>query len=501
MLHWPPSPSRRPPADERYELHGHGPPVRSHEVEHAGRLAIEVLILWGGDVLCASHVAAPAAVFVGDASDCDIALPAELLGAERRCVAVGSRGDVCAVLPAGAEAWLMLPDGTMRPCVDPGAPLERERSEPIERLLPLPLGYRAQLCFAQLEIQVATVRLGRACRRRPRVDTSLSASLGLSALGVASVLAALSRLAPAPGLNHDERAETARLHVLRTYLAAATERAEPPRGDAHAEAARAAAATAKAPALAAAAPEPAPSDAAIDADPIASVEPALELGAAPATERDPIERRAQLQEAREFGIVGMLDWPELNDPKYKFERHLDSEEVALMQRLFNPDQKPLDDGPGGLSLSTTGIGGGGKANVVALGAVRTTGEGEGRGLERHPEGRLDAQLHTARAPSSHQPESISSDPLAAASIRRAVHAERAALRGCYSDARGTALMAMGALVRFVVRGDGQLEQVRATEPALPESVSRCIEHVFLGLSVPNPVARPVHVSYRVALDS
>jgi hypothetical protein len=89
--------------------------VRSDEVEHAARLAIEVVVRWGGDVLCVSHFAAPAAVFVGSASGCDVALPSELLGAERRCLAVSSGGDVCAVLPGGVRGWLTLPWGSTSP--------------------------------------------------------------------------------------------------------------------------------------------------------------------------------------------------------------------------------------------------------------------------------------------------------------------------------------------------------------------------------------------------
>jgi len=501
VLHWPPS-SNRPgsPPTERHVSSGEVPPSRSDELEYEGRLAIEVLVVWRGDVLSATHVAAPAAVFVGDAGACDIALPAELVGAGRRCVAVSTSGDVCAVLPAGTHAWLTLPDGSTRSYGEPRAPLALDGSaEPAERLLPLPLGYRAHLCFADLEIQVATVRLGRPCRRVPRIDASLLAALGLSTLTVASAMAVLSRFAPAPGLNRDERAEIARLRVLRTYLTAASERTVEPRPDRRSDSARAAAAR---PRPRSPAPtESAPGDAELDTEPVAPVEATLALGTVATPAPDPVERRARVREAQRFGIIGLLDWPELNDPKYKYERHLGGEELALMQRLFNPDQKPLDDGPGGLNLSSTGIGGGGKANAIALGALRTADEGRGGGLDRSPGAALEPGAHTARGPSLQRPESVVSDPLAAASIRRAVHAERAALLACYSNAPGIPANAMGAMVRFVVRGDGQLEQVRATDPSLSEDVSRCIERVFLGLTVPNPVARPVHVAYRVALDS
>jgi hypothetical protein len=83
-----------------------------------------------------------------------------------------------------------------------------------------------------------------------------------------------------------------------------------------------------------------------------------------------------------------------------------------------------------------------------------------------------------------------------------VDAERPALLGCHADAqRSGAAVAAGAMVRFIVSGDGRVEQVSATNPALSADVRGCIERVFLGLSVPNPVSRPVHVAYRVAFDT
>lgn len=470
-------------------MRGEGPPVRSEEVEYTTRLAIEVVVLWGADALCASHFAVPSAVFVGGASDCDVALPAELLGTERRCVAVSSHGDVCAVLPGGVRGWLTLPDGSTRP-FDEGTPVPF--GEHSERLLPLALGYRAHLCFSSVEIQVATVRLGRPCRRALGLDASLLASLGMSALMVAGLMAVLSRLTPVLGLNHDEQAERARLLLVRTYLAAAAERAEESQSEGGREPSRAAAT--KRPPQSAVPREATSNEADIDAQP---VESALGLQGTATPARDPIERRQQVEGARKFGIIGMLDWPELSDPRLRFERNLDGEELALMQQLFNPDGASVPEGPGGLSLSGVGIGGGGKADVIGLAAVRTAAEGQGRELDRFPGATSETGAHTPRAVALRQRESIVSDPLAAASIRRAVLAERTTLRKCHEGSGE----AVGVMVRFVVLGNGQIDHVNATDPALPANVSRCIERVFLGLSVPNPVSRPVHVAYRVALDS
>ncbi len=502
MLLRPARSSSLDPSPERYVLRGNGPPVAAVEVEHAERLAIEVVVVWGADVLCVSHFAVPSAVFVGGAGSA-VALPAELLGAERRCVAVSSRSDVCAVLPAGVRGRLTLPDGSARP-FEALSELHGEPPELMERLLPLALGHRAHLCFESLEVQVATVRLGRRCPRALDVDVSVLSSLGLTALTAASLMAVLSRLTPALGLNHDEQAETARVRLLHTYLDAATAREAQPRTDNRHGPSRAAGLK-KPPARRSTPGEAAANDADIEPPPVTVAESLLGLEGNAMRTRDPIERRGQIEAARKFGVVGMLAWPELSDPKFRFERTMSGEELAMMQRLFNPDAPPVYQGPGGLALSSTGIGGGGKADVIELGAVRTAAEGQGEALARLPgltRAAIEPEAHTARSLPARERESITSDPLAAASIRRAVHAERAALRDCYRNALpGDSAVATSATVRFLVLGNGRIDRVSASHPTLPGNVSTCIERVFLGLSVPNPVSRPVHVAYRVALDS
>lgn len=469
--------------------------MRAKDVEQASRPAIELVVLWRGDVLSVSHFSAPGSVVVGAGGDCDIALPAELLGAERRCVAVSSSGNVCAVLPRGVRGWLTLPGGSTRSIDERTSALG-----PSERLLPLPVDYRAHLCFAHLELQVATVCPGHPCPRTLGVDASVLVSFGLCTLTMASIMAVFSCLAPARGLNQDEREANAQLGLLRTYLTAAAERAPEPRTEGDRESLRAA--TAKSLAWRSASREATSEATDIETERVAVVGSTLGPDGDALLAPDPVGRRSQIRRARKYGMIGLLDWPELNDPKLKFGRHMSGEELALMDMLFKPEFTPLSEAAGGLTLSGIGIGGGGEANVIALNAVRTIDKGQGDGLDRLPGGRSLRNTHTSQAPSFEPRESIISDPLTAASIRSAVHAERAALRACYANGLGSgSRTATSTLVRFVVLGNGRIEQVRTLDAALPENVSRCIERVFLGLSVPNPVFRPVHVAYRVALDS
>src|SRR6185295_16623344 len=90
-------------------------------------------------------------------SSAEVSLPTEWLGSERLCVAVGSRSEISAVLPAHARCWCRLPDGTTLP-LQAGSDPAHTTDHPLsttERLLPLGLGYRAHLCLGEIEIQVA----------------------------------------------------------------------------------------------------------------------------------------------------------------------------------------------------------------------------------------------------------------------------------------------------------------------------------------------------------
>ncbi|HKO91420.1 MAG TPA: hypothetical protein VJU61_09730, partial [Polyangiaceae bacterium] len=374
MVRWPPTSNVCP---ERYVLRGGGPPAACDEVEHRARLTIEVVLLWQGDVLGVSHLSPPGSFFVGG-SPADVALPPEWLGSERLCVAVGSRSEISAVVPAHARCWRTLPDGSTR-LFQPGSDAAHTtaRSPSTERLLPLGLGHRAHLCLGELEIQVAAVPAGRAPARRGSIgfDTTTLAYFGLSSLSVAGAMAVLSLLAPPTGLTPDEQTVSERLYLLRSYLQASAER-EQDNGVARAETARA---------FAAARPfSPPPQPEAPLSDAQAGEAPLPPSDDSPSVPADARERRAQIEEARSFGIIGLLSahLAALADPQLRFRREPSSEDLATMHQLFNPEPDPLSggDGPGGLALLGTGLGGGGRADIVPLNAVRTIGGGEGQGL-------------------------------------------------------------------------------------------------------------------------
>jgi hypothetical protein len=492
---WPPrSDAFAPRASERYVLRGGGPPAASDELEQRALQEVEVIVLWQGDVLAVSHLRPPGSFFIGGpGSACDVALPADILGAERLCVAVGSRSEISALLPAQARVWLTLPDGSSRRVEQAAQPAAPGRA-PLESVLPLGLGQRAHLRLGPIEVQVAAVAAGRppARRRSLGLDATTLGYFGLSALSVAGLLALLSLTAPPLGLTQGERATLDQIYLLQSYLTASAERLERQRSETSERPRQSPASPPPLrrapPASALAEPEPEP---ALPALPEAALADAGEP-----TPRTPLARARELEAARSFGMISLLGshLAELDDPRLHFRRELSSAEVAQMDRMFNPEPQ-WDEGPGGLSLSGTGLHAGGKADVIARGVVGTVSEGEGT-LPPH-------FAHAARSMGSHRPAAPApvrgvDEPLSPALVRRAVNARSSELRECDETGRlSNPALAGSATLSFVVEPDGHVERVDLLDSDLPPSVGACLQNVFRRLRFTPSGSGPLSVKYRV----
>jgi hypothetical protein len=62
-------------------------------------LAIEVVILWGTNVLHVSHLTPPRGFYVGEGLACDFWLPADQLGTSRLPIVIADGGVLALVVP------------------------------------------------------------------------------------------------------------------------------------------------------------------------------------------------------------------------------------------------------------------------------------------------------------------------------------------------------------------------------------------------------------------
>ena len=474
----------------RYVLTGGGPPAPPDELELPAVLALEVVVLWHADVLAVRHLKLPGTCIVGGPrSSCDVSLPVELFGTDGQRVAVGSHTESFAVLPAHVRSWVTQLDGSTRVFEAAAGAAENER------LLPLARGQRAHLCFGELEVQVAAVAAGRA-PARPRsfgFDADTLLYFGLSSLSIGGLVAALALLTPPLDLDARERAAE-RVAVMQRYLSASVER-DAKRTQERPEAAARAARPAKPPPPASDLLEPPPRAAAPEAAAEVTPEDAV-LDAAP---ESALDRQAQIKAARHFGMIGLLESvKELYDPKLDVHRRqLSSSDILAMQQMFEGGSLGSGEGPSGLALSSRGLGGGGQAKVVELGAVRTAGEGRGGDL---------AALALAGHPTGvHRPDALrprseqETAQVVTSEIRRTVNRSSTQLRACYDAGdRDSALRVGTALVRVVVKPGGLVGDVGVSGSAAP-AVRDCIQRVFYGLSFPDPGASAVTITYPLEL--
>ena len=73
-----------------YGIAASGPPVDADEVE-APEHAVEVILMWGGNVLHVEHVAEDGSFVVGEGEDVDYLMGSDLLGSSRVSIVEGGR--------------------------------------------------------------------------------------------------------------------------------------------------------------------------------------------------------------------------------------------------------------------------------------------------------------------------------------------------------------------------------------------------------------------------
>src|SRR5579872_2675640 len=96
-----------------YAMVQSGPAVDPDEVEVAHASAVEVMILWGSNVLHVSHLAPPRSFHVGEESGpearCDYFIPGETLGARRAPIVLSRDGRAVLVMLPRAHGVVDVP--------------------------------------------------------------------------------------------------------------------------------------------------------------------------------------------------------------------------------------------------------------------------------------------------------------------------------------------------------------------------------------------------------
>lgn len=494
--------------DERgYALVKSAPEVNPDEVEARHVTAVEVMILWGTNVLHVQHLTPPRAFYVGEVDrpnhPCDYLIPVEKLGATRAPLVLADETSVrCVILP-GATGYVETPG---QAAMDLRDAIASGRATPCEELaggyeLALPPGAKACIRRNGIVFRVGTVAAGKSiptgifATRDPGkllfTGFSLTAHLGL--------MGAMAFFVPPLGLTDDEGLQRDRQYLIRQYLQAAAERdAERKTTDAPAE------------------------SAVDDSEGGSGQRSAGEEGSmgnptatrtgmkygikGPRDNPEPrVAREAALQEAAEIGMIGLLRSGVGGDPNaptapWGALDSLGTDPLSARGALWG-DEIGEAFGAGGLGLSGLGDGGGGPGAGIGLDSVGTIGHGKGTGL-----GDGIGRGHGHPRP-GHQATGISFRPgnttitghLPAEIIQRIVRQNYGRFRVCYENGLRTNPNLQGRVaVRFVIGRDGSVSNVANGGSDLPDvSVVECVIRSYYGLSFPQPESGIVTVVYPI----
>jgi Ca-activated chloride channel family protein len=237
-------------------------------------------------------------------------------------------------------------------------------------------------------------------------------------------------------------------------------------------------------------------------------EQGLAKGPAPAASAAPagnLERQADLRDAAEFGMIGLLNAGAGGDPNaptapWGRDDSLAADPVSARGNQWG-DQIGEAAGAGGLGLSGIGAGGGGKSDAGGLGTIGTLGHGAGTGTGQgfgSGSGRLGG-AHIIKPPQVRMGATQVNGRLPPEVIQRIVRQNFGRFRLCYENGlRNNPNLQGRVSVRFEIDANGAVGQVGNAGSDLPDAgVVGCVSRAFHGLSFPPPEGGKVSVVYPV----
>jgi hypothetical protein len=500
-------PDDAPPGTYTYTMIKSGPDVSPDEVELPHVQSVEVMVLWGANVLHVSHLTPPRNFYVGEELGknfaCDFFIPSEKLGTTRMPVVVGDRASVSLVIPPGATGFVEIP-GQARMSLDEVRPRAHPSAEVSGgHQISLPGNAKARVEIGDFAFQVAAVNAGRPLKHGigAGFDWTVAMYFGLSFLAHAGLVGAMAFFVPPLGLTDDEDLDKDALFLMQQYLKAAAEREneekDPEVVQENSDNKEGGTGTR------------AKGEEGSMGNPTTKATNKRYAVQGPKDNPDPhIARQAALREAMEFGMIGLLNTGAAGDPNaptapWGRDTSLGTDDISARGNMWG-DEIGDAFGAGGLGLSGIGEGGGGRGEGIGLGNIGTLGHGAGTGTGQGfgaGHGRLGGS-HKTKAPKVRMGATTVSGRLPPEVIQRIVRQNYGRFRMCYEQGLGRNPNLQGRVsARFVIGRDGSVSNVSNGGSDLPDSgVVSCVLSAFYGLSFPQPEGGIVTVVYPIMLE-
>jgi hypothetical protein len=415
-------------------------------------------------------------------------------------IALGDAGSVSVILPPGATGSVQYLGGEKLTLDQARAKAQPTGEVPGGHQLQLPNGAKAKVMLNGFTFTVSAVNAGKAIKKGlgAGVDWSVLMYFGLSFAAFGGLFASMAYFVPPLGLTDDSELDKDRLLLIQQYLKAAAEREQEEKT------------------------EDVVSENADNKEGGTGTRAKGEEGSmgketskatnkryavkGPADNPDPhLARSAALREARDFGMIGLLNTGGAGDPDaptapWGRDTSLGMDEVSARGNMWG-DEIGDAFGSGGLGLSGIGEGGGGRGEGIGLGNIGTLGHGAGTGTGQgfgSGHGRLGGS-HKTRSPQVRMGQTQVNGRLPPEVIRRIVRQNFGRFRMCYEQGLARNPNLEGRVgVRFVIGRDGAVSNAGNGGSDIPDSaVVSCVVSAFYGLSFPQPEGGIVTVTYPI----
>lgn len=232
--------------------------------------------------------------------------------------------------------------------------------------------------------------------------------------------------------------------------------------------------------------------------------------AGPKDNKDPhLAREAALREAKDFGMIGLLNTGaggDPNSPTAIWGRD-DSSGFDAISARGNMWGSEIGEsfGTNGLGLSGIGEGGNGKGEGIGLGAIGTIGHGSGAGASDgfgNGHGKLMGG-HKVKTPQVRMGMTSVSGRIPPEIVQRVIRQNYGKFRMCFENGlRNNPNLNGRVTTRFVINRDGSVSNASNGGSDLPDQgVVQCVVRSFYGLSFPAPETGIVTVVYPIMFTS
>ncbi len=494
-----------------YSMVKSGPDVSPDEVEVAHLSAVEVMILWDTNVLHVSHLTPPRSFYVGEEFSekigCDYFIPSETLGTTRAPIVVSRGVGAALVILPRSRGYVDVPGQgkiSLADLVSSGrARPSSEMSGGYEYELPPGAKARMELDGSSLVFQVSAVNAGKKVPGGFLATMEPAAFLftGLSFLLHMGLVAVFAFFMPSMRGDDSEDLDRDQILMMQKLLNAAADREQEERQEETQE-------------VSADQKEGGTGTRAKGEEGSMGNPNTKDSGhkygvQGPKDNPDPhLAKQAALQEAAQFGMIGLISTMGGGDPNaptapWGREESSGADEKSARGNMFG-DTIGDSFGAGGLGLSGVGEGGGGRGEGIGLGNFGGLGHGAGTGTGQgigNGRGRLGGG-HQVKAPKLREGATQVNGRLPPEVIQRIVRQNFGRFRLCYENGMRNNPNLQGRVsVKFVIDRSGAVSMTADGGSDLPDQgVVQCVVRGFGNLSFPQPEGGMVTVVYPIMFN-